>query len=289
MEADRATIEVGPEVRVYLAAQRTLTLATASPTGVPHVTTLPYISDGTTLCFLLRPESVAARQVEQNSLVAFAIDRRTPSLREAMVLQGCGECREVRDAGEIEQAVALLGQKFGTSAAVRATDRAYYRIVPASLAFVDDEALSGKERPPGDAAHRDLTEGIFGDLPERAVTTITGQLDLAQIAAGEMIVRQGARAETFFIIVEGEVAVLRADHGQERTVATLTRGQFFGEMALLRGLPRSATVRATVPTTLLAMGRDAFRALVAQSLATAQDFDQVIQQRLGELGASDGR
>jgi CRP-like cAMP-binding protein len=120
------------------------------------------------------------------------------------------------------------------------------------------------------------------------VTTVAGRLDPVQVAAGTVVVRQGAPADKFFIIVEGELEVIREDDGTSRTVATLRQGQFFGEMAILRDLPRTATVRATTPATLLAMERDDFRALVAQSLATTQDFDRVIQQRLDELGGARG-
>jgi CRP-like cAMP-binding protein len=53
-------------------------------------------------------------------------------------------------------------------------------------------------------------------------------------------------------------------------------------------MPRTATVRAVQQTTLLAMDRDAFRGLVAQSLGTTENFDQVIQKRLTELGQLGG-
>jgi CRP-like cAMP-binding protein len=56
-------------------------------------------------------------------------------------------------------------------------------------------------------------------------------------------------------------------------------------MAILRDMPRTATVQAVTATTLFAMERDAFRSLVAQSLGTTQDFDRTIQQRLGEIAA----
>ena len=102
--------------------------------------------------------------------------------------------------------------------------------------------------------------------------------------AGATIVRQGAPADKFFIVVDGEVEVIRADGVETRTLATLRRGQSFGEMAILRDMPRRAMVRAVAPTTLLTMERDAFRALVAQSLGTTQDFERVIQRRLDELG-----
>ena len=74
-----------------------------------------------------------------------------------------------------------------------------------------------------------------------------------------MIVRQGAPADKFFIIVDGEVEVVRESEGKTRSLGTLGRGQFFGEIAILRDTPRIATVRAVKPTTLFAMERDIFR------------------------------
>jgi CRP-like cAMP-binding protein len=55
-------------------------------------------------------------------------------------------------------------------------------------------------------------------------------------------------------------------------------------MAILRDMPRTATVRAVTAATLMTLERDAFREMVAQSLGTTSDFDRVIQQRLSELG-----
>jgi CRP-like cAMP-binding protein len=99
-----------------------------------------------------------------------------------------------------------------------------------------------------------------------------------------VIVRQGAPADKFFIVVDGEVEVVRDSDGKTRRLATLGKGQFFGEIAILRDAPRVATVRAVKPTTLFAMERDVFRSLVAQSMGTTGDFDRVIQQRLEERG-----
>ena len=100
-----------------------------------------------------------------------------------------------------------------------------------------------------------------------------------------MIVRQGAPADKFFIIVRGEVEVVHEEQGAAQRIAVLKSGQFFGEIAILRDTPRTATVRAITPTTLLTMDRDAFRGLVAQSLATTQDFDAAIRERLEKMAA----
>ena len=68
--------------------------------------------------------------------------------------------------------------------------------------------------------------------------------------------------------------------GQPQRLATLKAGQFFGEIAVLRDQPRTASVRALVPTTLLTMERETFRNLMAGALSTTQDFDRIIRERL---------
>ena len=102
-----------------------------------------------------------------------------------------------------------------------------------------------------------------------------------------MIVRQGAPADKFFIVVDGEVEVVRESEGKTRLLGTLTRGQFFGEIAILRDMPRNASVRAKTATTLFSMERDLSR-LVAQSMGTTSDFDRVIRERLERGGAMVG-
>ena len=104
-----------------------------------------------------------------------------------------------------------------------------------------------------------------------------------QFDEGEVIVRQGAPADKFFIIIEGEVEVTREEGGEDHDLATLKPGEFFGEMAILRDAPRMATVRARAPTTVFAMERDVFRGLVGHSIGTTEDFDRVIKQRLDEI------
>ncbi|HEU4793449.1 MAG TPA: cyclic nucleotide-binding domain-containing protein, partial [Nitrolancea sp.] len=67
-------------------------------------------------------------------------------------------------------------------------------------------------------------------------------------APNEVIVRQGDKTTDFFIILTGSVRVSRKEGRREITIADLQAGDFFGEMALLDSLPRSATVTAIEPT-----------------------------------------
>ena len=133
------------------------------------------------------------------------------------------------------------------------------------------------------AFRRTVIYDVFHELPEEEAESLAGKLGHVEVRTGDVLVRQGAPADKFFIIVDGEVDVIREDGGVERVVATLGAGQFFGELAILRDAPRSASVRATAPTTLLTMDRHTFRGLVAQSLGTTQDFDRIVRERLGSL------
>jgi uncharacterized protein YhbP (UPF0306 family) len=281
---EETTLEVPPHVLDYLSRQQTLTLATASPRALPWATTLAYVNDGLALYLWTRPETTTARHMEQNPVAAFAIDEFTSDWREIKGIQGSGECHVVLDAEERKRVVELFEQKFPSLAGSLDPSLSFFRLTPTQLQFIDNSSAgSGVEFP------RDLVYSVFRDLPEQEVETLATQLRTVEVSAGDVVVRQGAPADKFFIIIDGEVEVIREDEGEARKLATLKRGQFFGEIAILRNTPRMATVKALTPTTLFAMERHDFQGLLAQSMGTTQDFDRVIQQRLEEIGAGAGR
>jgi CRP-like cAMP-binding protein len=82
---------------------------------------------------------------------------------------------------------------------------------------------------------------------------------------GEVIIRQGDEADNFYVIVEGtvEVTQTRPDGTGARVLREMGRGQFFGEIGLLSGVPRTATVTAMRDGMLVVLGRDAFLELVS--------------------------
>ena len=291
MNDHRSPAGVPPHVLAYLHEHRTLTLATASPAGAVHAATLLYASDDLTLYCWSRPTTVTVRHIEHNPSVAFTIDEYVRDWTKTKGIQGSGACQLLRSPAEIEHVVSLFGRKFSL---VRppADDLVYFAITPLELRFIDNEAAVGERTQPdarddralGQPYHRSLVYSAFLGQPHQEETTVAPALDSAQVPAGTVIVRQGEAADTFFIVVDGEVEVLREEDGERRRVATLGRGQFFGETGILRDMPRTATVRAVTPTTLLTFGREAFRELVAQSLGTTADFDRVIHERLRGLG-----
>jgi CRP-like cAMP-binding protein len=283
MANETSTSDLRPDVLEYIHSQKTLTLATASPSAVPHAATLVYVDDGTALFVWTRPDSTTAQHMGTNPVVSFAIDEYSADWRETKGIQGTGNCQVLLDSEEIDRVVASFEEKFPSLAGSLSSELAFYRITPTQLQYIDNsapEAGSGA----GVSFHRDLVYSIFHDLPEQEVETLEAQLRTIEVPEGDVIVRQGAPADKFFIIVEGEVEVVRESEGKTRLLGTLGRGQVFGEIAILRDMPRYASVRATKPTTLFSMERDIFRSLVAQSMGTTADFDRLVQQRLEERG-----
>lgn len=80
--------------------------------------------------------------------------------------------------------------------------------------------------------------------------------------AGQVIIRQGEPGSRFYIIHAGKVEVVRGKGADEQVLATLGPGKYFGEVALLHGLERTATVRAVEDTTVLSIARKDFTVLV---------------------------
>ena len=285
MSSEQPKVDVPPHVLDYLSEQNTLTLATASPGAVPHASTFLYVNDGPTLYFWSKPNTTTARQVEQNPVVSFAIDSYADDLRQTKGVQGTGECNVILSGEEIARVADLFGQKFPDLSPGVTMSISFFRVTPADLEFIDNTAV-GAEAPEGQFGaefHRERAYSVFDDLPTQQVGSIVASLQVTEAKEGEVIVRQGGPADKFFIVAEGEVEVEREENGSQ-SVATLGPGAFFGEVSILRNTPREATVKATKPTKLLAMERDTFRDLVAQSLGTTQEFDKVIQARLGAHG-----
>jgi len=285
MASESHVTDVPQHVLDFLREHETLTLATASPGGVPHATTLVYVNDGVVLYVWTRPDTTTARHIEQNPVVSFAIDELS-DWRAIKGIQGRGDCQTLLDSAQIERIIGLFGDKFESLKGALGSDLSFFQITPAELQFIDKTSSASGGEDPVDF-HRDLVYSLFRDLPQQDVERVGAQLRTVEVGEGDVVVRQGAPADKFFIIVDGEVEVVHDADGEERQLATLGRGQFFGEIAILRDMPRMATVRALRPTTLFAMESDVFRSLVAQSMGTTEDFDTVIRQRLDELRRMD--
>jgi CRP/FNR family cyclic AMP-dependent transcriptional regulator len=104
---------------------------------------------------------------------------------------------------------------------------------------------------------------VFAGLPRRLLARIAVQLFEKAYGPGEAVFSEGDPGKGLFVVLDGEVEVMRETaHGPQRIV-TFGPGTAFGELALIDDLPRSATALATGPTRLLILYRSHFEDLVA--------------------------
>jgi MFS family permease len=115
---------------------------------------------------------------------------------------------------------------------------------------------------------------LFEPLSLVAKEHLASKLTRLHVEPGEVIVRAGETGDRFYIVGEGELEITDGARG------SCHGGDFFGEIALLRDVPRTATVRATSPSELYALDRDDFLAAVTHSAVRAAG-EAVAEERLG--------
>jgi CRP-like cAMP-binding protein len=120
---------------------------------------------------------------------------------------------------------------------------------------------------------------LFKPLPAASIEQLASSLVPVQATAGTEIIREGEPGDRFYVIASGEVDVNTGG----RPVGTLGPGDYFGEIALLRDVPRTATVRATSDVELYALERDEFLSAVTGHPASAEAADAVVATRLAGL------
>jgi len=284
MSAGQTTVEVPARVLEFLEGHQTLTLATSSPAGIPRASTFLYVNDGPTLYFWSRATTMTARQIQQNPIVAFTLDDYKEDLSQTRGIQGIGECSVLLSGEQIARVADLFGQKFPSLSPGSTMSISFFRITPTELQFIDNTASSAAGASAsgtfGAEFHRDRSYSVVTNLPLQHVEKVITSLQRLEVAAGETIVRQGAPADKLFVVVDGTAEVTRDEGGRETQIASLGPGDLFGEVAIMRDHPRSATVRAKTDATLLALERDGFKDLIAQSMEITPDFDEVVRARL---------
>ena len=109
--------------------------------------------------------------------------------------------------------------------------------------------------------------GLFGALPEDVLVRLSQSLRLVEVTPGSTLFKEGEDGRAMYVVLRGEVEVCkRSQRGTDARVALLGPGDWFGEMSIVDVQPRSATIRALAPSSLLCI--------------TAQDLDQLYRQDL---------
>ena len=122
---------------------------------------------------------------------------------------------------------------------------------------------------------------LFADLDAVQLQALSKLATVRHVAAGAPILREAEPGDLFFALVRGEVKVfVDSPDGREVVLTHLQAGDFFGEMALLEGEPRSASVTALAESELVAIAREDFFALLARDFALTRKILQTMSARL---------
>jgi small-conductance mechanosensitive channel/CRP-like cAMP-binding protein len=127
---------------------------------------------------------------------------------------------------------------------------------------------------------------LFNHLAEEDRVHLADRLVPAPFARNETLTKQGAEAHWLYMITAGEVSVrVTVDGGLEREVARLRDGSFFGEMSLMTGAPRSATVVALTDVECYKLDSHAFREIIQRKPELAEEVAAILAKRRVELEA----
>jgi hypothetical protein len=121
-----------------------------------------------------------------------------------------------------------------------------------------------------------VTLPMFAPLPLAVTELLAAEVEPRQFPVGTVVIREGEPGDHFYLIVEGSATV--SVHGAPRP--SLRRGDCFGEIALLRDTPRTATVTAEQPLHTLALGREQFLTAVTGNPTSRTAADELAAQRL---------
>jgi CRP-like cAMP-binding protein len=159
---------------------------------------------------------------------------------------------------------------------------------------IDDASTDVREAPPIELTSPivestgDLAEELerpqiplFSQLPKSAFIELLVQMDMRELSRGEYVIKEGEVGHSFFVIATGRVRVTRrSESGEEVTLAHLTDGAFFGEMALLQDGARTASVIVEEESQIFEISKAVLDKVVTAYPSVARVLDNFYKQRL---------
>jgi small-conductance mechanosensitive channel len=162
--------------------------------------------------------------------------------------------------------------------------------IPAQSLFITEEDERRRERKHGEELKSRVESlrhiELFHTLTEDERIALADRLTVAPFVCGEAMTRQGAEAHWLYIMTEGEAEVrVAVDGNLNKKVATLHAGDFFGEMGLMTGAPRAATVIAQTNAECYRLDKQGFQDILQRRPEIAEDISHLLARRHVELEA----
>ena len=162
--------------------------------------------------------------------------------------------------------------------------------IPASTVFLTPDTPEREQRKTSEELDRRIralgTVDLFRGLSEEVRKGIAEHLVFTPFANGEAVCREGDSDDGLYMIVEGDAIVRIGTGPEEREVARLTAGQFFGEMSLMTGESRTATVVAATDMLCYRIDKPAFQAVLRETPTILDHVAEVLAQRRMALSAA---
>jgi CRP-like cAMP-binding protein len=186
-----------------------------------------------------------------------------------------------------------LGADDGTDSAVRehivnALGREGISLsIPAVHSFVTEDTEERKNKQAQkrlDAVARELDRvELFESFKHEELQTLAARVRPTPFVLGDVVTRQGAAAHWLYILVEGRVEVILEGDGSRKHVAELGPGSCFGEMGLMTGEPRAATIEAITDIMCYRLDKDSFLDIIRSRPEVATDLSKLLAKRRLEL------
>ncbi|MEP6602478.1 MAG: mechanosensitive ion channel family protein [Spartobacteria bacterium] len=122
-------------------------------------------------------------------------------------------------------------------------------------------------------------EPLFHCLTDSQIDSLVKQSHLNQFGRGERVIEEGAEGDSMFVLMRGAAQVLISKNGSTIPVAMLSSGDCFGEMSLLTGEPRSATVRAERDCYVMEIGKSVMAGIIHEAPECLQQLSEILAQR----------
>jgi small-conductance mechanosensitive channel/CRP-like cAMP-binding protein len=163
--------------------------------------------------------------------------------------------------------------------------------IPAHSIFMTEDDTSRRQRKDSEEIEQRFQAlgrvELFNSLTEEERRSLAGQLRYAPFARGEAMTRQGAEAHWLYLMTGGEAEVrVSTDGNSNERVAALHGGDVFGEMGMMTGEPRTATVVALTNVECYRLDKEAFHDILQRRPEIAEDISMLLAQRRVELEAA---
>jgi CRP-like cAMP-binding protein len=120
---------------------------------------------------------------------------------------------------------------------------------------------------------------LFRDVDPALVDALSLEFRVADVPAGEVVMRQGDMGDHLYVVDSGDLEVTATLNGRTSRLGDLRRGDFFGEIALLKGTPRTATITATTAATLWTLSADSLNVWMEKTPMLRERIRETIRRR----------